>query len=59
MVEHVEHVEYVERIDCPDCGGEAEEGTPNNWLVPGEKPRYRHADGCRSSEVRVGGQAGP
>ena len=40
----VEYVEYVERIDCPECGGEAEEGAPNNWLVPGEKPRYRHAD---------------
>ena len=37
-------VEYVERINCPECGGEAEEGAPNNWLVPGEKPRYRHAD---------------
>jgi len=40
----VEHVEYVERINCPECGGEAEEGAPNNWLVAGEKPRYRHAD---------------
>jgi hypothetical protein len=44
MVEHVEQVEYVERIDCSECGGEAEEGAPNIWLVPGEAPRYRHAD---------------
>jgi len=37
-------VEYVERIDCPECGGEAEEGAPKDWLVPGGTPRYRHAD---------------
>jgi hypothetical protein len=44
MVEHIEKVVYVERIDCPECGGEAEQGAPDNWLVPGEPPRYRHTD---------------
>ena len=44
MAEYVEYAEFAERLDCPECGGEAEEGAPNNWLVPGETPRYRHAD---------------
>jgi rRNA maturation protein Nop10 len=31
-------------LACPECGGEAEPGRPENWIVPGDVPEYRHAD---------------
>lgn len=31
-------------LACPECGGPAEPGRPENWLVPGEVPEYRHVD---------------
>jgi hypothetical protein len=37
-------VEYVTAIYCPECGGEAEQGAPHDWIVPGKAPEYRHAD---------------
>ncbi len=32
----------VTAIFCPECGDEAEDVAPENYLVPGVRPGYRH-----------------
>ena len=31
-------------IFCPECSSEVEDVAPENYLVPGVVPQYRHAD---------------
>lgn len=31
-------------IYCPECGAEAEDTAPENYVVTGDIPEYRHAD---------------
>ena len=32
----------VTAIFCPECGDEVEDVAPENYLVPGVRPEYRH-----------------
>ena len=32
----------VRAIFCPECGDEVEDVAPENYLVPGVRPGYRH-----------------
>jgi hypothetical protein len=32
----------VTAISCPECGDDFEDRAPENYLVPGVRPEYRH-----------------